>query len=133
MTAGSDLTQPTVLVVDDDPLMRIYVMALLRQIGCRGVVVDDGAKALKALATRRFDLVLMDVCMPVLDGLATLAWVRRQDLRHHDGRRQRVVMVTGHAVEGDLARLQAAGADGCIGKPIVLSDFRTEIQRCLAL
>lgn len=118
-----------VLVVDDDQLIRHVVAALLRKMGHTGVLVNDGQSALDCLASRRFDLVLMDVSMPVLDGMATLACLRRLDSAH---RRQRVVMMTAHTETGDGARLHAAGADGYIAKPIDPLQFASEIARVLA-
>ena len=121
-----------VLVADDDYFVQRCSVALLRQLGHDGVVVGDGQQAIDCLATRPFALMLLDVSMPVLDGLATLAAVRRGEAMRRDGRRQRIVMVTAHAEPGDIARLRAAGADGYIAKPIDPQRFRDEVQRVLA-
>jgi CheY-like chemotaxis protein len=123
---------PMVLVADDDPLVRHYITALLRQLGCAGVAVENGQQALECLSQRAFALVLLDVSMPVLDGVAALARIRARKA-DVGARRQPIAMVTAHAEPGDVARLRAAGADGHIAKPIEAAQFCAEVRRCLAL
>jgi CheY-like chemotaxis protein len=85
------------------------------------------------LALQEVDLLLLDVSMPVLDGLATLARLRGLERRAAAVRRHRIIMVTAYAEPGDYDRLHAAGADGCIAKPIDPAAFLREIARVLAL
>ena len=131
-TLNQKPTSPSVLVADDDVLIQRWIVALLRQLGCSGMVVGDGQQALSCLRERSFALVLLDVSMPVLDGLATLAQLRRREAQDGRGARQTVVMVTAHAEPGDVARLHAAGADGYVAKPLIPTLFNREIRRCLA-
>ena len=133
-------TEPThpsralsVLVADDDFLVRRHTVVLLQQRGHSGVAVENGQQAIDCLATRSFDLVLLDIVMPVLDGLATLARLRRLEEQRTHGTHQRIVMVTGHSEPGDRERLLKAGADGCIGKPFDAVTFRTELKRVMAM
>jgi CheY-like chemotaxis protein len=122
-----------VLVADDDHMMRRIVVLLLNRLGHAGVVVDDGAKALACLAQRSFDIVMLDVMMPTLDGIATLAAIRRAEAALPGRARQRVIMVTGHAEPGDRERLLKAGADGHITKPVDPNQFQRELTRVLQL
>jgi CheY-like chemotaxis protein len=122
---------PKVLVADDDFLVQRCAIALLRQLGCRGVVVENGQQALACLHAQDFDLVLLDVSMPVLDGLAALAQLRAREAgtRVH----QRVAMLSAHVDADSAVRLHAAGADGTIPKPIDPDRFCGEVRRLLDL
>jgi CheY-like chemotaxis protein len=122
-----------VLVADDDAFMRKLVAGLLGRSGMACAVVADGLGVLSHPALHDADLILLDVSMPGLDGLATLARLRSMEHGVAPKRRQRVVMVTAYAEPGDTARLHAAGADGCIAKPIDPLQFHREIRRVLAL
>lgn len=104
-----------VLVADDDPLNLRVAARLLRDLGHGGAMVTDGAKALNALAQQTFDLVLLDVQMPELDGYATLLAIRAAD---RPGRRLPVIMVSGEGGEATQQHFLAAGADGFLVKPL---------------
>lgn len=114
-----------VLVVEDDEFIRRGLTVLLNHLGHSGIAVEHGQAALAALSQRRFDLVLMDLIMPVMDGLQTLAAIRAKDL---PGRRQKVIILTGHAEPGDGEKLLAAGADGYLSKPIKFEQLALELQ-----
>lgn len=118
-----------VLVADDAPVNLRLASALLRRMGHTGVLVPDGEQALLALEQHRFDVVLMDVSMPMLDGLSALKEIREAE---HRGRaRIPVIMVTGHDSPDDIARFMQAGADGFIAKPIQIDGLQRELQRVL--
>ncbi len=121
-----------VLVVDDDVLVQHLAVAILRGLGHSGIVVGNGQAAIDCLATHKFDLVLMDVTMPVLDGLATLARLRQAEAEQSGASYQRIVMMTAHDAPGDVERLRQAGADGHITKPLERQQFAREVARVLA-
>lgn len=121
----------TILVADDDEYVQQATVLMLKTLGHSGVMVDDGAKAIACLAQRQFDVVLLDVMMPVMDGLETLAAIRRQE--DTGSQRQRIIMVTGHAAPGDMARLMQAGADGYVAKPIRVEGLQAELLRVAQL
>jgi CheY-like chemotaxis protein len=121
----------SVLVAEDDEFLQHLTTVLLQELGHTGVIVDDGKKALACLEQRRFDLVLLDIMMPVMDGLAALAAIRRQEqggVAH-----QRVIMVTGHSGANDKARLIEAGADGYVAKPLNIHQLEAELERVMRL
>lgn len=105
-----------VLVVDDNIINLTVARGLLTSLGHTGVLVQDGAKALRCLEQFRFDVVLMDVMMPVMDGLQTVSAIREAEKA--TGKHQAIVMVTSHAEPGDDIRFMNAGADGYIAKPL---------------
>jgi CheY-like chemotaxis protein len=119
MTATT-ATPMRLLVVDDEPLMQQVVVMLLRRMGHSGVVVREGAEALRALARWRFDGVLLDVSMAGMDGWETLQQLRLQE---RGGQlRTPVIMVSGHDLPEDRDRFLNGGADAYLTKPL---DART--------
>lgn len=119
----------SILVADDDEFMRLLVSTILKKLGHSGVLVDNGKKLLACLAERQFDVLVIDVMMPVMDGMATLAAIRRQELVQ--GGHQRIIMATAHTEQGDRQRLIEAGADGYISKPILPNPLQMELQRVM--
>lgn len=117
------------LVADDNPVNLRVATRVLREMGHSGVLVTDGEKALKAMDAQTFDVALMDVTMPVLDGLSTVAEIRR---REQQGRKKTpVIMVTAFDLPSDRARMLAAGADGYVPKPLDRQTLEVELQRVL--
>lgn len=109
----------SVLVVDDDLLIQRLLVAALHRLGHVVAVVDSGQHMLDRLANGPVDVVLLDVAMPGVDGLSALATLRQREAVG-TVRRQYVVMVTGHAQDGDLERQLHAGADAAVAKPVRL-------------
>jgi CheY-like chemotaxis protein len=116
-----------VLVAEDNTINQRLVIGMLTALGHTGVVVADGEKALKCLAKLTFDVVLMDVMMPNMDGLEALAELRR--LEQASGLHLPVIMATAHAEPGDKARFKRAGADGYVAKPIDQDQLQAELTR----
>lgn len=130
MTA-SPLKSPglRVLVADDDALNLRVAARLLRDLGHGGALVTDGAKALAALPRQAFDLVLLDIHMPELDGHATLRAIREGE---RSGERVPVVMMSGDGGADTQQAFHAAGADGFLVKPLSVPAL-TEVLRRLRL
>ena len=105
-----------VLVAEDDPISQKLVARLLDRAGYDVTVVPDGARALEALEAAPFDLVLMDVQMPEMNGLEATAAIRRRE--RDTGGHVPVLAMTGHATKGDAERCLQGGMDGHIAKPI---------------
>jgi signal transduction histidine kinase/DNA-binding NarL/FixJ family response regulator len=106
-----------ILVADDNDVNQRITMAFLERQGHQVQVVSTGEAALAALAAEQvFDLVLMDVQMPVMDGLQATAILRQQE--QSSRRRVPVIALTAHAMQGDRERCLAAGMDGYVTKPV---------------
>lgn len=131
MKANRPYDSLRILVADDDEFMRGVIIAILQNMGHSGVVVDNGQKLLDILAQRQFDVLLVDVMMPVMDGLAAVAAIRRQE--SVSGRHQRIIMATAHAGPHDRERLIEAGADGYVTKPFSPDQLLRELQRVMLL
>ena len=108
----------SILVAEDNPINQRLLRRILEKRGHSAVVAGDGRQALSALSRQHFDLVLMDVQMPEMDGLQATAAIREQE--RTTGHRQRIVALTAHAMKGDEERCLAAGMYGYLSKPIQL-------------
>ena len=103
---------PTVLVVDDDRTTRHLASALLAKAGMKTAVAKDGAEALRLISARRFDLVLLDVWMPRMDGLELLARLRRR------GAPPKVLVMTSDDTPDTLLRAVREEAFQWVHKPL---------------
>ncbi|NHZ46523.1 hybrid sensor histidine kinase/response regulator, partial [Nitratidesulfovibrio liaohensis] len=120
--------QGCLLLVEDDHVNRLTVLWMLEKLGYEALAVGDGAAALQALRDGRFDTVLMDVQMPVMDGLQATAAIRTAtDLP--GGSDIPVIALTAYAMEGDRERLLAAGMDDYIEKPVDVQALRRVLSR----
>ena len=120
--AGTTLAESArlhVLLAEDDPVNQVVAGHMLRRLGVDPVVVPDGPAAVRAATGGAFDLVLMDVNMPGMDGLEATARIREA----MGGRAPRVVALTANALDGDRERFLAAGMDGYLSKPVQLADL----------
>jgi len=120
----------SVLLVEDHAINRKLAEVMLQRMGHVFVTAEDGQQALDRLAQQSFDVVLMDVMMPVLDGLTALRLLREREAG--TGRRTPVLMVTAHAMTGDRERFLAAGADGYVSKPMSQQALEQAIERVMA-
>lgn len=105
-----------VLLVEDNPVNQRLASRLLEERGHSVVVAANGLEALEALEKENFDLVFMDVQMPVMDGFETTAAIRKKERAR--GVRLPIVALTAHAMKGDREKCLAGGMDGYLTKPI---------------
>jgi len=117
-----------VLVAEDVEMNRILVVTILKQAGHRVVAVEDGAAAVAAVRRHPFDLILMDVNMPVMDGLTATRAIR--DMAPPASRTP-IVALTANTFPEDVARCRAAGMDGYVPKPIDRKRLMAEIAHCV--
>jgi CheY-like chemotaxis protein len=108
--------QVRILLVEDNSVNQRVAAGLLTRRGHHVTVAPDGREALDRLDREVFDLVLMDLQMPVMDGLAATLEIRRRE--QMTGRHIRIVAMTAHAMRSDRERCLAAGMDGYLSKPI---------------
>jgi signal transduction histidine kinase/ActR/RegA family two-component response regulator len=108
-------TPALVLVVEDSPVNRLVALGVLERCGFRAHAVNDGRAALEALATCRYDAVLMDCQMPELDGYQATRELRK---RENGTRHTPVIAMTAHAMAGDRERCLEAGMDDYLTKPL---------------
>jgi signal transduction histidine kinase len=118
-----------VLAAEDHPANRMVLQALLQPCGLNVTFVENGQEAVEAVTGSYYDLVLMDVQMPVMDGVAALKAIRELP---GSKARMPVHMVTANVFEEDVQRYLAAGADGVLKKPIDVRELFALIDRTRA-
>jgi PAS domain S-box-containing protein len=114
-----------VLLVEDHAINQKLAMVLIERDGHLVQVANNGQEALDLLAQHSFDLVLMDMMMPVMDGLEATQRLRANE----QGKRMPVVAMTANAMQSDRERCLAAGMDDFISKPIEFAELRRVLDR----
>lgn len=110
-----------ILVAEDEAINRRVIVDYLTSMGHKVCAVDNGKKVLDALEKENYDVVLMDVRMPVMNGIEATEIIRRKELE--TGRHQRILAMTAYAMKDDLDRFIQAGMDSCITKPLDMEDL----------
>ncbi|GGY54566.1 ATP-binding protein [Parvularcula lutaonensis] len=106
---------PLVLVVDDNTPNRLVVDAMMKMLGARGVMATNGREAVRAASEEAFDLILMDIAMPVMDGIAATRAIRAGE---GPNRHTPIVAVTAHIAPEDVHGLIEEGFQAVIHKPV---------------
>jgi CheY-like chemotaxis protein len=119
-----------ILLAEDNAVNQRLAVRLLEREGHSVVVAGDGVKALEALEQHQFDLILMDVQMPLMDGVETTAAIRK--LEQNIGAHMPIIAMTAHAMAGDRQRFLSFGMDGYVSKPIHSRDLYDAIDNVLA-
>ena len=109
---------PQVLLVEDNEVNRLVAEGMLRKLGVRTDAAGNGAEALAALERERYDLVLMDVQMPVMDGFEATRRIREREAAGASSRIS-IIAMTAHAMQGDRDKCMEAGMDDYLAKPIM--------------
>lgn len=117
-----------ILVVDDHPSNREVARLMLTAMGCSVDQAEDGDEAVAMAARGAYDLILMDVRMPRVDGLAATRAIRALD---GEAARAPILAVTADAMPEDVSRCLAAGMDGHLAKPISLAALASAMSRAL--
>ncbi|CAO3374561.1 response regulator [Azospirillum argentinense] len=125
-TAASGSTRRRILVAEDNPVNLQVTLALLRRAGHAVDSVSNGLEAVSAVAALPYDLVLMDIQMPEMDGLAATRAIRRMG---GAAAQVPIVAMTANAMEGDQAVCMAAGMDDYLPKPIAAEQLLRTVTR----
>ncbi|VFQ47343.1 response regulator [Desulfoluna butyratoxydans] len=120
-----------ILVVEDNPTNRLVAQKFLSKLGLKADVAENGADAVELLKVKSYDLVLMDVQMPEMDGLAATRLIR-DPATGVSNPRVPVVAMTAHAMKEDSDRCLEAGMNDYISKPISINALREVINRFMA-
>jgi hypothetical protein len=115
-----------VLVVEDNVVNQQVAVGMLQKLGIRADVAGDGAQGLRALAQRHYDVVFMDMMMPVLDGLEATRRLRAQE---GNGPRTPVIAMTANAGAADRQECLAAGMDDYMPKPLQVDGLKAMLAR----
>jgi len=118
-----------ILVADDDPASIDLLTSFLRSLGFQVEAASDGNRALEMGFSGDFQLVILDVHMPMYDGVEVLKLLRRRHVLHP----VKVMALTGDDSPGVRDALQGGGIDGCMTKPVDLRLLRKEVNRLLGV
>ncbi|MGD0223780.1 MAG: response regulator [Terriglobia bacterium] len=118
-----------ILLVEDTPVNRELALRLLQKRGHRVEVAGNGREALAALEEETFDMVLMDVQMPEMDGFEAAAAIRKRE--KETGTHLPIIAMTASAMKGDRERCLDVGMDGHISKPIRVEELFEVVEGCL--
>ena len=120
-----------ILAAEDNSMNQIVLRTLLQQLGIEPVIVPDGRAAVEACAAQAFDLVLMDIQMPVLDGVAAT-----REIRRHEAAVGRapvpIIALTANVMSHQIYEYRAAGMDACVSKPIQFAELLETIDALTA-
>jgi signal transduction histidine kinase/ActR/RegA family two-component response regulator len=128
---GIDPTRLRVLAAEDNEVNQLVITTLLGQAGVTPVIVADGAQALAAWREQEWDAILMDVQMPVMDGLDATREIRRAEAQ---GKRARtpIIGLTANAMTHQVASYYEIGMDEVVAKPIRVEDLFAALERALS-
>jgi CheY-like chemotaxis protein len=124
--ASAAPSRARVLVVEDNGENQRVVLKILERIGYRAEAVGNGREAIERLASRSYDVVLMDVMMPEMDGLEATRRIRRDFPKE---RQPWIIAVTASALAGDRERCFEAGMDDFVPKPVSVGGIRAALDR----
>jgi len=127
----ADIPRLKVLLADDNPLNRELAATLLTEQGHETVAVENGVQVLEAVKKDSFDIVLMDVQMPIMDGITATRAIRDPNSGALEPTIP-IVALTAHALKGDRERFLEAGMDDYIAKPIKIRDFLATIANAVS-
>lgn len=114
-----------ILVAEDNDVNQLLMVNILRQLGYKAEAAYNGAEVLNIIEQKTFDLLFMDVQMPVMDGLEAT----RRIIEKHGNNRPVIVSMTGFATDEDKQRCFEAGVDDYISKPVLIEDIQRMIKK----
>ncbi|WP_158219655.1 ATP-binding protein [Ideonella sp. A 288] len=126
---GRPVREASILVAEDNQINQQVVCAMLERQGMKVTLVEDGARALAVIQQQRFDLVLMDCQMPVMDGYEATRLIRAAQ---RGGPRTPIIALTANAMAQDRQRCADAGMDGYVTKPITAAALYAALSEHLA-
>ncbi|HWQ18745.1 MAG TPA: ATP-binding protein, partial [Methanotrichaceae archaeon] len=116
-----------ILVAEDVPSNQKVLVEMLKRMGYRADMAADGLEVLEALERQPYDLILMDVRMPEMDGMEAARQIRK---RLPAGKQPRIIAITAYALEGDREKCIEAGMDDYIAKPVKMGELAGAIGKC---
>jgi len=120
-----------ILVVEDNPVNSNFILSLLKKLGHTTLLAVNGKECLDRLEQDRFDLVLMDIQMPVMNGEQALSAIRQRE--QATSGHQPVIALTAYSLRGEKERFLSGGFDGYVSKPVDVSLLIKEMRRVLEL
>jgi CheY-like chemotaxis protein len=120
-----------ILLAEDNAVNRKFAVRAIENAGHKVFVANNGREAVEAWERDRYDVVLMDVQMPEMDGFEATSQIRRLEQQRKTTTRTPIIAMTANAMKGDKERCLEAGMDGYISKPVKRQTLIAEIERVL--
>ncbi|MBF0413805.1 MAG: response regulator [Desulfamplus sp.] len=124
-------TQFNILIAEDSETNQIVVKSILERTGCQSDIVDDGAQALDAFSNKRYDMIIMDCQMPVMDGYEATELIRAKEKKDGYGCHIPIIALTANAFKEDREKCLAAGMDDYLSKPFKMEEFLKLLDKWL--
>jgi CheY-like chemotaxis protein len=118
-----DIQTMRILMVEDNAINQKVANKMLKRLGYRADLAANGLEALEALKLRHYDLILMDVQMPDMDGLEATKRIRAMPINQ-----PYIIAMTAHALKGDRETCMAAGMNDYISKPVKLEELKAALE-----
>ena len=115
-----------ILLAEDNPVNQKVALAMLKHLGYRADLAANGREVLSSLEQKAYDVILMDIQMPEMDGLEATRFIRT---RLPTARQPRIIAMTAYAMKGDREQCLAAGMDDYIGKPVKMEELKRVLER----
>ena len=117
-----------ILIAEDVEMNQMVASRMLRELGHKVTIVGDGQQAVNAIMDQSYDLVFMDIQMPVMDGVQATLTIRELEQQGALATKTKIVAMTANALKGDKDKYLAAGMDGYVAKPLLLEELRSVIS-----
>lgn len=118
-----------VLIVEDDRINQVVISRILNQIGCTIDIAGNGKQALEMLNEQEYELILMDIQMPIMDGISAAREIRRRE--ESSGKHIPIIALSAYALSGDGDKFIAAGMDGYVSKPVKIKELYETIMEVM--
>ena len=118
----------SILLAEDNPVNQKVAMRVLKHLGYQADVVSNGQEAIKAIASKSYDLILMDMQMPEMDGLAATAYIRHQETESQLAPIT-IIAMTANATDDAQYDCRKAGMNDYISKPVAIDKLKDILQR----
>jgi signal transduction histidine kinase/ActR/RegA family two-component response regulator len=128
---AATLESKKILLVEDNPVNQMVASKFLQKLGITPDIANNGQEALDKLKLASYDLVLLDLEMPIMDGYTTISNIRKEENACDDYRHQLVIAMSANALNEDRQRAQALGIDDYITKPVNFVVLKTTLERWL--
>ncbi len=112
------------MLAEDNQVNQKVALLMLNKLGYKADVASNGREAVQAVQRKHYDVILMDVQMPEMDGLEATRAILEMNLE----KRPRILAITAYALEGDKEKCLNAGMDGYISKPVQIEELRSALE-----
>ncbi len=117
------------MYVEDDPINIVFGKSLFSKIGHDITVAENGIECLEKMKRNKYDLVLMDIQMPIMSGIEAISEIRKME--NNSGFHQPVIALTAFSMRGDKELYLEDGFDGYVSKPLSIKELISEISRVM--